>query len=194
MKKLILICLPLLISDFLFAAPFYFRESLSAANGNPAIYLAKQQLDLSADPDVSKAVLSGNLILLDGGHSNYTLTLPYEYKGKMETTTLTLRRHGILFGLSHTDDSDRTGFPNNVQSLTPFSLIPKSKDRYQLKVARDIVQDPEMKKAMKAIKLSRDGMFAKNKFKVKIGLLRMIKEANFEEDQQREIFEEIYEE
>ena len=194
MKKLIFLCLPLLLSDFLFAAPFYFRESLSVTNGNPAVYLAKQHLDLSEDPDVSKAVLSGNLILLDGGHSSYTLTLPYEYKGKIEITTFTLRRHGILFGLSHTDDSDRTGFPNNIKSLTPFSLIPKSKDRFQLKVAKDIIKDPEMKKAMKAIKISRDGMFTKNKFKVKIGLLRMIKEANFDQDQQREIFEEIYEE
>ena len=122
-------------------------------------------MDLTKDPEVVEGILSGKAILIDGGHSSYTLTLPYEYKGESGITTLTLRRYGILFGLSHKDDSDRTAFPAEISSLIPFKLLSKGKDRYALKVARETVTDSEMKKAMRAVKLSRDGVFTKNKFK-----------------------------
>ena len=174
--------------------PFWFVLSTSEAAGLPAIYLASQTMDFSKHPEVTKAILTGDVILFDGGHTSYTLTLPYRYKDELKTTTFNLRRHGILFGLSHTDDSDRTTLPNNLQSTIPFRLSHRIKDRFKLEVAKDIVKDDEMQKGIKAVKLSKDGFFAKNKYKFKLGVLRMIKEANDLEGQQVENFQEVYSE
>lgn len=192
MKTIKLLTLILLTAQSsLFAAPFWFMPKSDATGGLSAIYLASQTMDLSKDAEVAKAVLQGDVVLYDGGHESYTLTLPYKHKGEVATTEFTLRRHGLLFGLTHTDNSDRSSI-GNLDSVTPFKLHNKYKDRFKLSVASEFVKDPELRKAMKAVKLSRDGLFARNKYKFKLDALRMFIEANFDGKQQEQ-FQELHE-
>ncbi|MCO4781427.1 MAG: hypothetical protein KC646_03830 [Candidatus Cloacimonetes bacterium] len=179
-KKLLLGSLLTIFTSSSFCAPFYFQSNSSAANGKSAIYLASKTMDLSKDPEVVEAILSGEVILFDGGHTSYTLTLPYQTKKGSFTTEFTLRRHGALFALSHSDDSDRTYFPANLSNTTPFKLTHKKKDRFSLNIAFEIADNQEEKDLLSTLKLSKDGLLSKNKYKFKIGLLSMIKEANFE--------------
>lgn len=179
-KKLLISTLICAMTNISFAAPFYFQAKSDAANGKSAIYLASKTMDLSKDPEVVQAILSGEVILFDGGHTQYTLTLPYTTKSGNATTVFSLRRHGALFALSHTDDSDRTNFPSNLSNTTPFLLTHKNKDKFSLKIAYEIADNQEEKDLLSTLKLSKDGFLSKNKYKFKIGLLSMIKEANFE--------------
>lgn len=188
-KKLLITSLITVFTSSSFCAPFYFKANSSAANGKAAIYLASKTMDLSKDPEVVEAILSGDVILFDGGHTSYTLTLPYETKKGSFTTEFSLRRHGALFALSHTDDSDRTSFPADVSSTTPFVLSHKRKDKFGLKIAFEVAGTQDEKDLLSTLKLSKDGLLSKNKYKFKIGILSMIKEANFDK---KENFENLH--